>query len=51
MTILGRETWGPALWIVLHILAQKSGTLENSLIIKDDNNDEIGGGELERGQI
>ena len=42
MTILGRETWGPALWTILHILAQKGGTLDNSLIIKDEEHAWIG---------
>ena len=36
MTIISRETWGPALWTILHTMAQKSGTIENPIITEDE---------------
>ena len=36
MSLLNREVWGPALWTVLHSLAEKSGCFTNNVQILDE---------------
>ena len=36
MSLLQRETWGPAMWKILHILANRSGSITNKILEDDE---------------
>jgi hypothetical protein len=36
MSLLQRDTWGPALWKILHTLANRSGSITNKILEDDE---------------
>jgi hypothetical protein len=36
MSLLQRDTWGPALWKILHTFANKSGSITNKILENDE---------------
>jgi hypothetical protein len=41
MSLLQRETWGPPLWKILHIFADKSGSITNKILEDDEGHEWI----------